>query len=288
MHSFLLDVQARGGASLEGREVLAAVLLGSAADCSRRMTIQQLFYNNVVPLSPERHAGWHIRTLKDYSFTSRTNSVPLMTAEFLQASRSFPIVFAGSEEQLIPVQLLGVRREENVFLGPEGAWEGGYMPAFIRRYPFIFSNSAESENFFLCIDESYPGFNQQGEGPALIDEDGKPSPFTDQILKFLGTFQSETLRTQAFCRKIKELNLLEPKVVEINGPDGNKATLTGFQAVDRDRLPTLSSEAIVDLVRSGAYELICHHLASLNNFDVLLGRTPEHPAPEPEHAEHAS
>jgi hypothetical protein len=249
------------------------------------MTVQQLFYNNVVPLTPERHSGWHIRTLKDYSFAGRTTSVPLMTAEFLKASRSFPIVFAGSEEQLIPVQLLGARHDENVVVGPGGHWEdGAYMPAFIRRYPFIFSQSsepspsAEEQSFFLCIDEDYPGFNQQGEGQALLDEDGKPSAYTQDVLKFLGNFQKEALRTQAFCQKLRTLNLLEPKVVEITAPDGEKTGVRGFHLVDRDRLATLGSEAIVDLVRSGAYELICHHLASLANFEALVGH-PDHEAP---------
>ena len=242
------------------------------------MTVQQLFYSNVVPLTPERHSGWHIRTLKDYSFAARATSVPLMTAEFLKASRSFPIVFTGAEEQLIPVQLLGARRDENVFVGPDGHWEdGAYMPAFIRRYPFIFSQSAEAsasaeeQKFFLCIDEDYPGFNQQGEGPALLEDDGKPSAFTQEVLKFLGNFQTEARRTQAFCQKLRTLNLLEPKVVEITAPDGEKTGVRGFHVVDRDRLATLSSEAILDLVRTGAYELICHHLASLANFEALVG-----------------
>jgi hypothetical protein len=50
-------------------------------------------------------------------------------------------------------------------------------------------------------------------------------------------------------------------------------SLTDFYTVDRGRLTTLSSEAIVDLVRSGAYELICYHLASLRNFNLLRDRT---------------
>lgn len=63
--------------------------------------------------------------------------------------------------------------------------------------------------------------------------------------------------------------------MEATLPSGEKISLTGFFTVDRPRLTTLSSEAIVDLVRSGAYELICHHLASLRNFNVLRDRTSE-------------
>jgi hypothetical protein len=237
------------------------------------MTAQLLFYNEVVPISAERHANWHVRSLQDYSFTNKVNSVPLMAVEFLNASSDFPIVFAGDDETVMPVLLLGMRNAENVFLDSAGHWEGKYIPAFIRRYPFVFSRSEDGEKFYLCIDESFPGFNQEGEGPALIGEDGKASEYTQGVLKFLSQYQAEFQRTQTFCAKLKELNLLERKQVEATLPSGEKMSLTGFFTVDRPRLATLSSEAIVDLVRSGAYELICHHLASLRNFNVLRDRT---------------
>lgn len=239
------------------------------------MTTQLLFYNEVVPISAERHKAWHVRPNKDYSFTNKVNSVPLMAVEFLNASVDFPIVFAGDEESVMPVLLLGLRKSENVFIGADGSWEGKYLPAFIRRYPFVFSLSEDGEQFFLCIDETYPGFNQEGDGSALLNEDGKPSEYTDNVLKFLSQYQAEFQRTQAICKKLKDLNLLERKQVETTLPDGEKMSLTGFFTVDRARLSTLSSEAIVDLVRSGAYELICHHLASLRNFNLLRDRTAE-------------
>jgi hypothetical protein len=230
------------------------------------MSSQLLFYNEVVPISAERHSNWHVRELKDYSFANKVNSVPLMAVEFLNASSDFPIVFAGDEEGVMPVLLLGMRNSD-------GRWEGKYIPAFVRRYPFVFSLSEDGEKFFLCIDESYPGFNQEGEGPGLIAEDGKPSEYTDGVLEFLSQYQAEFQRTQTVCKKLKDLNLLERKKVDATLPNGEELSLTGFFTVDRSRLSTLSSEAIVELVRSGAYELICHHLASLRNFNVLRDRS---------------
>lgn len=239
------------------------------------MTKQLLFYNEIAPISAERHGNWFVRPNKDYSFTNKVNSVPLMAVEFLNASVDFPIVFAGDEESVMPVLLLGLRKSENVFIGSDGRWEGKYLPAFIRRYPFVFSRSDDGEQFFLCIDETYPGFNQAGEGEALFNEDGKPSDYTDNILKFLSQYQAEFQRTQTICKKLKDLNLLERKQVEATLPDGEKMSLTGFFTVDRSRLATLGSDVIVDLVRTGTYELICHHLASLRNFNLLRDRTPE-------------
>ncbi len=233
------------------------------------MAPQLLFYNDVVPLNKERHQGWSLKQVDDYSFADKANSVPLMSVEFFQASADYPIVFAGDEEVVSPVLLLGLQQAQNLFLQSNGSWSGGYIPAFIRRYPFVFTRSDDGEQYYLCIDESHPGFNQYGEGEALLNEDGNPTDFTDNILKFLSSYQYEFQRTQAFCKKLKELNLLEAKQADISLPDGTKKSLKGFYTVERQRLASLSSESIVELVRSGYYEMICSHLASLRNFKLL-------------------
>jgi len=69
-----------------------------------------------------------------------------MAAEFVSALSDFPIVFAADEESVIPVLLLGMRNSENVFIGPEGGWNGRYIPAFIRRYPFVLAHPEDQEN----------------------------------------------------------------------------------------------------------------------------------------------
>lgn len=237
------------------------------------MTSQLLFYNQVAPITAERHSSWHAREVKDFSFAKNTNSVPLMAAEFVSALSDFPIVFAGDEESVIPVLLLGMRNSENVFIGPEGGWDGRYIPAFIRRYPFVLALSEDQEKYYLCIDETFSGFNQSDEGPSLIGEDGQPTEYTEGVLQFLSQYQTEFESTKLICKKLKDLNLLEPKQVNTTLPNGEAVTVGGFFAVDPSRLATLSSEVIVDLVRSGTYALICFHMASLRNFELLRDRS---------------
>jgi hypothetical protein len=239
------------------------------------MPPQLLFYNEVAPITAERHSNWHAREVKDFSFAKKTNSVPLMAAEFLSALADYPIVFAGDEESVIPVLLLGMRHEENAYVGPEGDWKSRYIPAFVRRYPFVLSLSDDNEKYYLCIDESFSGFNQSDEGPALITEDGTPTEYTEGVLEFLSQYQAEFELTQAICRKLKDLNLLEAKQVQATAANGETMNVDGFYAVEPSRLASLSSEAIVDLVRSGTYELICFHLASLRNFELLRDRSLE-------------
>ena len=239
------------------------------------MATQLLFYNEVAPITAERHASWHAREVKDFSFAKKVNSVPLMAAEFLSALTDYPIVFAGDDESVLPVLLLGMRNAENVFIGSEGNWKGRYIPAFIRRYPFVLALSDDGEKYYLCIDESFAGFNQSDEGPGLIAEDGTPTEYTAGVLQFLSQYQTEFERTKAICKKLKDLNLLEAKQAEVTSPNGEKMSVDGFFAVDPARLATLSAEAIVELVRSGTYELICFHLASLRNFELLRDRSLE-------------
>src|SRR6185369_5327850 len=103
------------------------------------------------------------------------------------------------------------------------------------RYPFVFSSQDEGKTFTLCIDESYKGFNQDKRGQPLFDEQQKPSEYTNNVLKFLQQYQVEFQRTQAFCKKLKDLNLLEPMRAQISLDSGERISLTGFMAVDRAR-----------------------------------------------------
>src|SRR5215469_12844219 len=97
-----------------------------------------------------------------------------------------------------------------------------------------------SDGTTLCIDEAFPGFNQSGRGERLFGGDGKPTPYVENVLKFLGQYQREFQRTQAFCKTLKDLNLLEPMQAQIKLSSGERMALGGFSVVDRARLKTLS------------------------------------------------
>jgi hypothetical protein len=154
--------------------------------------------------------------------------VPVMAAEFASAALEYAIVFGGTGEVVMPVTVLGVRTDENLFLTKEGGWQAKYIPAFVRRYPFVFSSRGVGKTFTLCIDEAFPGFNQSGRGERLFGDDGKPTPYVENVLKFLQQYQLEFHRTQAFCKKLKVLNLLEPMQAQINLASGQRMALRGI------------------------------------------------------------
>lgn len=236
------------------------------------MAKQLMIYESAVPVSNSRHGKWSVDVSTDFGFSRQVNSVPLTAVEFPAAAAEYAIIFAGTGDVVTPAVLLGMREEENLYLEAGGGWKARYVPAFLRRYPFVFSSRDEGKNFTLCIDESYPGFNQDGRGQPLYEEPQKPSQYTQNVLKFLQQYQVEFQRTQAFCQKLKELNLLEPMRAQINLQSGERIALGGFMAVDRARLKTLGSDKLAELVKSDEMELIYAHLLSMRNFAGMRER----------------
>jgi SapC protein len=238
----------------------------------KKLATQLLIYETATPVSHARHGDWSVEVGTDYSFSRGVNSVPLMAVEVLGAAAEYAVVFGGTGDVVMPAVILGLRGEENLYLTEQGGWQAKYIPAFLRRYPFVFSSPDEGKTFTLCIDEGFPGFNKKGRGERLFTAERKPTPYVENVLKFLQQYQVEFRRTQAFCKKLKELNLLEPMRAQINLESGERMFLTGFSAVDRARLKTLSADALASLVKSDELELIYAHLSSMRNFQGMRDR----------------
>lgn len=234
------------------------------------MTKQAIFYEQAVPVSKQRHSDLSVRTGTDYSYARNVNSVPVTAIEFPGAAAEFAIVFAGTKDATMPVVVLGVAPGVNQYVDDKGTWTARYIPAFVRRYPFVFSRSEDGSRFTLCIDETFSGCNRDGRGERLFDSEGERTQYLKSILGFLQEYQAHFDRTQAFCRKLHDLELLEPMQAQFTTREGRKHSLSGFLAVSRDKLKALPDEKLGELMRSGELELAFAHLHSLRN---LAGMT---------------
>lgn len=97
----------------------------------------------------------------------------LTVAEIPLAAMEYTIVFAGSDEAPVPAILLGIGQNENLYVDDQGAWNAKYIPAFVRRYPFVFTQSEDGRTLTLCVDEGCTGCNHDGRGERLFDADGE-------------------------------------------------------------------------------------------------------------------
>ncbi len=243
-----------------------------------------LFYERPVPLNRESHKDLRLKRTLNLAFSAKAHSTPLACVEFPLAAHSFPILFAGeSVEQLNPIALLGVRQNENLLLEDEGKWAPGhYIPAFVRRYPFVLAERPEGaenrDNFAVFLDEAYEGFSTE-EGEPLFNEDGSDTEVLKQAVGFLSEFQQHIGRTQQFMDTLRKLDLLVARNIEVRMP-GKDAVLNGLYVIDEERLRKLDAQTLHDLMQDGTLTWIYAHLFSLSNLDHLIERMHERFTPE--------
>jgi hypothetical protein len=246
------------------------------------VSTQLLIYGDVQPVNKQRHAGWSVKAGNQFGFAQGVNSVPLMAVEFPNAAEEYSIVFAGEGDNLLPVVLMGVREDENLYVDSDGGWSAKYIPAFVRRYPFVFSSADDGATLTLCIDEGFEGCNEEGRGERLFDAEGEQTQYLNSVLDFLKEYQAHYQRTKSFAKKLVELDLLEPMGAQFTTPAGEKRTVTGFQAINRDKLKALSPDKFSDLAKTDELELIYLHLQSMRNFSKMLDKVSTTTAEETE------
>lgn len=243
------------------------------------MAIQQLFYRTAVPVHSQRHRDLSVRTGSDYSFARGANSAPINASEFSEVAAEYPIVFAGETDNFFPAAILGTRDAENLFVDDTGKWKATYIPAFVRRYPFVFSLDESGQRFTLLIDEEFEGANKENRGERLFDADGEQTQYLGNVLRFLQEYQSRFARTQAFGRRLAEHDLLTPMQAEFATGDGSKSRLSGFRVVDREKLKSLAPDVLAEMCSNDELECIYLHLASLRHFRTMLERLQGRAAP---------
>lgn len=236
------------------------------------MATQLLIYESVVPLSFGRHRDCAVEISGNYGFSRKVNSVPLLAAEFPDAASEYAIVFTEAQGKVMPAVILGMRGNENVYLSKDATWGAKYIPAFVRCYPFVFSITSDEQRLVLCVDEGCTGFNREGRGQRLYGDDGKPTAYINNILKFLQEYQRQFRVTAAFCQTLRELDVLEPMLAHADLASGERLSLSGFMAVNRTKLKAIPGDKLAALAKTDELELLYLHLHSMRNFRGLKDR----------------
>ena len=203
-------------------------------------------------------------------FAEKTNSVILAGVEFTEAAKEYPIVFTQAGDKIVPVALLGLRNEENLYVGANGSWDGGYIPSFVRRYPFVLAETGENGQQAVCIDEAYEGFNDDEGEPLFAGEE--MTPILKQAIDFLEEDQKQYLRTEAFVQRLRDNYLLASFNAKVDMVDGQQFSLTGLSAIDEKKLLQMPDDKALRLFRSGELSWIYCHLMSMGNMGKMVDR----------------
>lgn len=228
------------------------------------------FYNNVIPLNSKNHQALRVKAPTDFRFACKTQSVTIGTGEFFECAIEYPIVFVSTAQGHVPVALLGLRPEENLFIDENGKWDAGYLPAFVRRYPFVMMAESE-QRFAIGFDADYEGM-QEKEGERLLNDEGQPSEYLQTVLKSFEHGHTEFQRGALLGKSLSEKGLLQTMSAQMSFNGNEKIELGGFQVVDAAKVEALSEEDQGKMAKTGELALIYSHLVSIRNFRKLLAR----------------
>lgn len=240
------------------------------------LTGNVLMYSRPEPLNPEQHGRLGVvRSETPFGFAATANAVPVAVAEFGPASLSYPVIFAGEER--LPLVVMSIRDNENLFVSADGRFEPeAYIPAFVRRYPFVLANDEGQKRLVVCIDTAAPFVKPEGE--VRLFENGKPTEYTENAIQFCQDFETERNRTTNFVERLKQLDLFETKQAFFTprneqGQPGEPVQIAEYFAVSVEKLGALPAEVLVELRDTGALQQIYAHINSLLGWDKLIART---------------
>ncbi|MDZ5457276.1 SapC family protein [Azohydromonas lata] len=240
--------------------------------------INPALHRDPVALDRNHHRALRLKLPVDLaSAAGKLNACFLHGAEFAQACMEYPIVFvrAGTDEagqpQIAPMAVLGLTRDENLYLQPDGAWSAQYLPAQLRVYPFALAQ-VDAQQAALCIDRAYAGLSE-AQGDLLFEADGSPSALVQRMQQQLPELEAEAQRTRRGCARLMGLGLLQEMRLDISqGEGGPTLRVDGFMAVAEEKLLKLDDATLAELVRSGLMRLIHAHQLSMVHLRRLAER----------------
>lgn len=239
------------------------------------LTGQVLFYRRPEPLSVERHRNLGVKQISaPFSFLSTAHAVPVTVSEFGVVATCFPIIFVGDDKT--PVAVMGIRQNENEYVDATGQPDpDAYIPAFVRRYPFVFAADQSSDRLLLCIDRAADMVSDKPD--VAFFENDQPSQFTQDAIEFCKEFERQRRATVEFIEMVDKAGLFEQKSVTFtprdqNGNPGPTQKIADYWAISEEALNALPDAKFNEIRNTGALAAMYAHMVSLMNWQRVIQR----------------
>ncbi len=239
------------------------------------LTGNVLFYKRPEPLSLERHKALGVKQIAaPFSFLSTAHAVPVTVSEFGVVATCYPIIFVGDDKT--PVAVMRVRPTEHEYVDATGQPDpDAYIPAFVRRYPFVFASDSNTDRLLLCIDTAADMVSEQPD--VAFFENGQPSKFTQDAIEFCKEFERPRRATVEFIEMIDKAGLFEQKSVtftprDANGNPGEPQKIADYWAISEEALNALPDAKFNEIRNTGALAAVYAHRVSLMNWQRVIKR----------------
>lgn len=213
-------------------------------------------------LSPAEHP---------FGFAAKVRALPLTVSEVVIASRDYPVVFMSPEEPL-PMAVVGLVEDVNLFVDEKGAWEAdAYVPGYVRRYPFGIAAEQNSDRFAVVIDRGFEGLKENGDQPLFSGD--QPSQFTQDAIEFTKRYEQDRQLTAQFMAEIKKFDILSGQTAQYTPKTGGtQVPFANYLGLDEAKLRDLPDDRFLEIRRLGLLPVLYGQAMSMNNWRNIVSR----------------
>ena len=229
--------------------------------------MQTALLDNVV------HANLRLRRGAGSGLGDPVGQVGIFLAEIPQIQREYPILFTRDVGgKASPIAILGLTPDEVLF-ARDGHWDARYLPALMRKGPFLLGKSDANDPVVHVICD-HPRVTQSGcdsNSDPLFLPHGGHAPALEDALDALRIIHSGIAATEKFVQALDELGLIQPLSLDVQLSDTSAVHFDNFHAVLPEAIAALSAEQLNGLNAAGFLQsavLIAHSLGNMN--DLVL------------------
>jgi hypothetical protein len=231
---------------------------------------------NTVLLNNIDHHDLRVAIGAGAAYGDSVNQMLIFPTEFEEAQRDFPIVFRRDGDSFRALALLGLDRDENLFLDGD-RWTSNYVPALSRRGPFAIllhrvADGADGDpdpQIQVDLDDPRVGVE---DGFPLFLEHGGNAPYLNHVAAVLRVLYEGIETAPAIYAEFEQAGLLTPVTMQIRINDEQGYDLPDLFTIDQQALAALSGEPLERLHRAGLLRAATMAASSLGNVQRLIER----------------
>jgi len=229
---------------------------------------------NRVLLNNVDHAELRVIAEHGVAYGDGLNQTLLLPTEFEAAQREYPILIRKDADAYQAVALLGLDRDENLFLDETG-WNARYIPAVQRRGPFSIALQhdarGEAPRAMIHVDLDHPRVSLD-QGERLFLPAGGAAPYLQSVNRTLGLIHEGLEVAGPMFAVFDELGLIQPIDIEIKLDDQTCYDVPDVYALSPDRLAAVAGADLERLHQSGLLRAAWALIASMGNIEDLIAR----------------
>jgi len=226
---------------------------------------------NRVVLNNVDHRDLTVALQHGGAFGDAVNQVTVFPTEFEAAQREFPILFRRGADELEAVALLGLDRDENLFLEGD-RWTSRHIPLLQQRGPFSIGMGGDLQDEpLLHIDLDDPRVDVPG-GTLLFLPQGGNGPYLEHVSQLLRLIHGGVDAARSMYAAFDALGLIEPIALELMLDEEARYAITGHEVLARERLASLGGVELETLNQEGFLAPAFLIAASLGNVGQLIDR----------------